>query len=78
MLAYPLNEAESMLDDKLSGAEQSLKNCEEDLEFLREQITVGTWTDCLLFARLLMLNVVDIGGCHSTRVQLGCRAETQR
>ncbi|KAJ5326823.1 hypothetical protein N7541_010355 [Penicillium brevicompactum] len=39
MLAYPLNEAESMLDDKLSGAEQSLKNCEEDLEFLREQIT---------------------------------------
>ncbi|CAI7647435.1 unnamed protein product [Penicillium bialowiezense] len=39
MLAYPLSEAESMLDDKLSGAEQSLQNCEEDLEFLREQIT---------------------------------------
>ncbi|CAG8035324.1 unnamed protein product [Penicillium olsonii] len=39
MLAYPLGEAESMLDEKLSGAEQSLKNCEEDLEFLREQIT---------------------------------------
>lgn len=42
MLAYPLNEAESMLSDKLSGAEESLKNCEEDLEFLREQITVSS------------------------------------
>lgn len=31
-----------MLDDKLSGAEQSLQNCEEDLEFLREQITVSS------------------------------------
>lgn len=41
MLAYPLGEAESMLDEKLSGAELSLKNCEEDLEFLREQITVS-------------------------------------
>ncbi|KAJ5861466.1 uncharacterized protein N7529_008776 [Penicillium soppii] len=39
MLAYPLSEAETMLDDKLSAAEESLKNCEEDLEFLREQIT---------------------------------------
>jgi hypothetical protein len=41
MLAYPLSEAETMLDDKLSAAEESLKNCEEDLEFLREQITVS-------------------------------------
>ncbi|GLA11910.1 peptide chain release factor 1 [Aspergillus niger] len=39
MLAYPIEEAESMLDDKLSAAEKSLGNCEEDLEFLREQIT---------------------------------------
>ncbi|KAJ5095614.1 hypothetical protein NUU61_004970 [Penicillium alfredii] len=39
MLAYPLTEAETMLDDKLSAAQSSLKNCEEDLEFLREQIT---------------------------------------
>ncbi|KAJ5773611.1 hypothetical protein N7457_008507 [Penicillium paradoxum] len=39
MLAYPLNEAETMLDDKLNAAESSLQNCEEDLEFLREQIT---------------------------------------
>jgi hypothetical protein len=40
MLAYPLGEAETMLDDKLTAAQSSLKNCEEDLEFLREQITV--------------------------------------
>ncbi|KZN91735.1 putative prefoldin subunit [Penicillium chrysogenum] len=39
MLAYPLGEAETMLDEKLNAAESSLKNCEEDLEFLREQIT---------------------------------------
>lgn len=29
-----------MLDEKLNAAESSLQNCEEDLEFLREQITV--------------------------------------
>ncbi|KAJ5582309.1 hypothetical protein N7535_000929 [Penicillium sp. DV-2018c] len=39
MLAYPLDEAETMLDEKLNAAESSLRNCEEDLEFLREQIT---------------------------------------
>lgn len=40
MLAYPLDEAETMLAEKLTAAEASLANCEEDLEFLREQITV--------------------------------------
>ncbi|RHZ68300.1 tubulin-binding prefolding complex subunit PAC10 [Aspergillus thermomutatus] len=39
MLAYPIAEAETMLSEKLSAAEQSLANCDEDLEFLREQIT---------------------------------------
>ncbi|KAJ5933361.1 hypothetical protein N7454_005690 [Penicillium verhagenii] len=39
MLAYPLEEAEAMLREKLSAAESSLSNCDEDLEFLREQIT---------------------------------------
>ncbi|CEJ56039.1 Putative Prefoldin subunit 3 [Penicillium brasilianum] len=39
MLAYPLNEAEKMLSEKLTAAESSLAHCEEDLEFLREQIT---------------------------------------
>ena len=42
MLAYPLVEAEALLDSKLEVAESSLSNCEEDLDFLREQITVST------------------------------------
>ena len=40
MLSYPVDEAETMLEGKLTGAEQSLENVEEDLDFLREQITV--------------------------------------
>lgn len=40
MLAYPIEEAVSMLEEKMNAAESSLANCEEDLEFLREQITV--------------------------------------
>ncbi|KAL9615537.1 MAG: hypothetical protein Q9167_000050 [Letrouitia subvulpina] len=39
MLSYPIAEAETLLDSKLSTAQQSLENCEEDLDFLREQIT---------------------------------------
>jgi hypothetical protein len=40
MLAYPIPEAVSLLESKLSTAKSSLENCEEDLDFLREQITV--------------------------------------
>ena len=40
MLAYPLTEAESLLAGKLEAAKGNLANCEEDLDFLREQITV--------------------------------------
>ena len=49
MLAYPTAEAETLLEGKLSGAQQTLENCEEDLDFLREQITVRalTWFDGL-------------------------------
>ncbi|KAF1839559.1 prefoldin subunit 3 [Decorospora gaudefroyi] len=39
MLAYPIPEAEQLLQSKLSTAKQSLSTCEEDLDFLREQIT---------------------------------------
>ncbi|KAG7009008.1 sterol 3-beta-glucosyltransferase [Physcia stellaris] len=39
MLSYPAAEAETLLESKLSVAQQSLANCEEDLDFLREQIT---------------------------------------
>lgn len=44
MLAYPIAEAESLLEGKLSGAQQTLENCDEDLDFLREQITVSCLT----------------------------------
>lgn len=40
MLSYPIQEAEDLLESRLSTAKQSLANCEEDLDFLREQITV--------------------------------------
>jgi len=39
MLAYPIPEAEDLLTSKLSTAKLSLENCEEDMDFLREQIT---------------------------------------
>jgi prefoldin subunit 5 len=39
MLAYPMHEAVDLLEGKLNAAKTSLTNCEEDLDFLREQIT---------------------------------------
>jgi hypothetical protein len=42
MLSYPITEAETLLQSKLEAAQQTLANCEEDLDFLREQITVKT------------------------------------
>ncbi|KAH8673347.1 Prefoldin subunit-domain-containing protein [Xylariales sp. PMI_506] len=39
MLSYPIDEAETLLETKLSAAKLSFANCEEDLDFLREQIT---------------------------------------
>ena len=39
MLAYPLEEAKELLAGKLEGAREKEGECEEDLEFLREQIT---------------------------------------
>ncbi|KFY30483.1 hypothetical protein V493_01873 [Pseudogymnoascus sp. VKM F-4281 (FW-2241)] len=39
MLSYPVDEAEVLLNSKLNSAKTSLSNCEEDLDFLREQIT---------------------------------------
>lgn len=40
MLSYPLPEAEVLLQEKLVAAKESLENCEEDLDYLRQQITV--------------------------------------
>ena len=41
MLSYPIPEACDLLASKLSGAKQKMADCEEDLDFLREQITVS-------------------------------------
>ena len=40
MLSYKLPDAIELLKSKLTIAETSLKNTTEDLEFLREQLTV--------------------------------------
>lgn len=42
MLAYPMDEAETLLVERLGKAKKSLVDCEEDAEFLREQITVSS------------------------------------
>ncbi|KAM3513603.1 hypothetical protein MY11210_002709 [Beauveria gryllotalpidicola] len=39
MLSYPVDEAQTLLESKLKAAKTSLRNCEEDLDFIREQIT---------------------------------------
>ena len=40
MLSYPIDEASELLDSKLQGAKNKIEDCEEDLDYLREQITV--------------------------------------
>ena len=40
MLAYPIEDAETLLDGKLATAKKTMATCEEDLDFLREQVTV--------------------------------------
>jgi hypothetical protein len=42
MLSYPIDEAITLLEGKLSGAKTSLEGCQEDMDFLREQVTVRT------------------------------------
>ncbi|KAI9822317.1 MAG: peptide chain release factor 1 [Pycnora praestabilis] len=39
MLSYPIPEAETLLESKLAVAQTNMSNCEEDLDFLREQVT---------------------------------------
>lgn len=46
MLAYPIPEAKTLLSDKLDAARTGLEHCEEDLDFLREQITVCWQAEC--------------------------------
>ena len=39
MLEYPIEEANELLTNKLDSANKSLEQVDEDLDFLREQIT---------------------------------------
>lgn len=39
MLEYPVDEAADLLSSKLEAASKTLKNAEEDLSYLRDQIT---------------------------------------
>lgn len=60
MLAYPTDEAETLLTGRLGDAKKSLENCEEDLEFLREQITVchaGRATKTVMLTRYQTMEV---------------------
>jgi hypothetical protein len=59
------------LEDKLAAAEQSLANCDEDLEFLREQITVCLLPFLICLVSLHAANVgfmTDAGSCYSACV----------
>lgn len=76
MLAYPIDEAETLLTSKLQAARQSLSNCEEDLDFLREQITV-TQIPAIVDSSELLLTWIDHGGGSRQGIQLGCGAKAQ-
>jgi len=39
MVAYPIDQAKTLLEEKLVSQQNSMTTCQEDLEFLREQIT---------------------------------------
>lgn len=68
MLSYPIPEAEELLTNKLSAALQSLSNCEEDLDFLREQVTVRKATlASSLASRVLYTNLAVLYFPHSLR-----------
>lgn len=70
MLSYPIEEAEALLDSKLSAAKQNLGNCEEDLDFLREQITVSAASPLLVNVEAYTshFTFTDTGGSHGKGV----------
>lgn len=85
MLAYPMDEAETLLAERLSKAQKSLEDCEEDAEFLREQITVSMSCPALWIVshshrpfrpwRLQLLGCTTGTSCRSVRRRARRRAE---
>lgn len=60
MLMYPLAEASELLSGKLSSAKKSLADAVEDLEWIREQVTVME----VNFARVHNVSTrTSAGGC---------------
>ena len=81
MLAYPIEEAVELLESKLKTAQDNLENCEEDLDFLREQITVRLPSSLALVLKvigILLLIQIDSGGRNRKSLQLGCVDEEKR
>jgi hypothetical protein len=75
MLAYPIPEAEELLKSKLDTAKTSLANCEEDMEFLREQITVASAEP---YPLSISDTPADARGRIRSCLQLGRRSAPQR
>jgi prefoldin subunit 5 len=61
MLAYPMEEAEVLLEGKLEAAKSGLENAEEDMDFLREQITVSFLSSVLSLLGLEVCVDMDQG-----------------
>ena len=81
MLAYPIDEAVTLLESKLKAAQDNLANCEEDLDFLREQITVRLPSElpsAMEVGEYLLLTQTDSGSCNRKSLQLGCVDEEER
>ena len=62
MVAYPLDEAEELLQTKLDKAKESLAACDDDLEFVRVQITT-------LEVALARVHNWDVGEKRKLRAQ---------
>ena len=84
MLSYPIEDAETLLDGKLSTAKQNLANAEEDLDFLREQITV-CWIMSSSFEMISVFPLIeladailDYGSSYCASLQLGCGSKAKR
>jgi len=39
MVAFPIEEAKTLLTEKIAAQQENMQICQEDLAFLREQIT---------------------------------------
>jgi len=61
MLSYPIDEADELLTTRLATAKLNLTNCEEDLDFLREQVTVCILHEMQMDVFILLVVKLIIG-----------------